>query len=398
MIKFDAKKQINNLILLSFAALVFLMPITKSGIEISFFCILIFAVIKQFVDPISKETIRKALTDRTNLLLLLFLIMIAVSAFSSGELMPKSLRALVSKWGEGILLYFFVRFFLDKEKVRKLFLVLTAATLLVCINGLYQKVTGVGFIRGFEIIKTTELVAVRSTFTHYNDFASFVVAMFFISSGVLCTVKSEYKRYLFVLFGALILTNTALTFSRGSWIAFIAACVFLAVFTKNITSRITSTILVTFFMIGIFVFPPLRDRFILITQKGGDASRYDLWKIAIEMFKASPITGCGLGLFMDNYSKYTHSEIKYAHNCYLQILAETGIIGFGSFLMFIGSSLFKLFKKFKNNSDPVFLGAFLGLIAFLVHAFFDTQLYSLQLSIFFWFLIGSLMVLSDEDL
>jgi len=65
------------------------------------------------------------------------------------------------------------------------------------------------------------------------------------------------------------------------------------------------------------------------------------------MLKDKPFFGIGLNNFRGRFDDYTRSkrntphEFKIADNMYLTLLAETGIIGFSSFLVFI----FLLFRR-----------------------------------------------------
>ena len=59
-----------------------------------------------------------------------------------------------------------------------------------------------------------------------------------------------------------------------------------------------------------------------------------MWAIAIDYFKQNPIIGLGWGRF----SAVNLHEWK-AHNIYLQLLAETGILGFVVFAFFFISTL-----------------------------------------------------------
>ena len=81
----------------------------------------------------------------------------------------------------------------------------------------------------------------------------------------------------------------------------------------------------------------------------------------------------------------------YAHNCYLQIWAETGIFSLLAFILFFSLILYKGIRAYRKNSNPFLLGLICGLFGFLVHCFFDIHLYSLQLAFLFWLMLGSLV-------
>ncbi len=90
---------------------------------------------------------------------------------------------------------------------------------------------------------------------------------------------------------------------------------------------------------------------------GTDSSKIRLivWKGALDIFKAHPLFGSGVETFA--YAYYAHrpaehnltSEWDYlynkAHNEYLNYLATTGIVGLGSYMLFIGWVIFLSIKK-----------------------------------------------------
>lgn len=80
------------------------------------------------------------------------------------------------------------------------------------------------------------------------------------------------------------------------------------------------------------------------TAESGDVTlgRTKMWAIAIDYFKQNPIIGLGWGRF----SAVNLHEWN-AHNIYLQILAETGIVGFLVFIFFFVSTLVNSWKHLK---------------------------------------------------
>ena len=75
------------------------------------------------------------------------------------------------------------------------------------------------------------------------------------------------------------------------------------------------------------------------------ASRIPLYQAALEVIKTSPVSGAGLGTaavqdFIRDYNLY-HAEAPFvhAHNFYLQVWIEAGVLGFVSFF---GSMLWNI--------------------------------------------------------
>ncbi|MCX5713487.1 MAG: O-antigen ligase family protein, partial [Candidatus Omnitrophica bacterium] len=159
----------------------------------------------------------------------------------------------------------------------------------------------------------------------------------------------------------------------------------------SVISKKHSRYLALFFLIVIILFlcPAIRDRVFYTFHIGGDSKRFEKWLIAGKMIAAHPFLGTGVGTFMANFSKYLPKEAPaYAHNCYLQIWAETGIFSLLSFIAFTASLLYLGVRKFIVSADFLLLGLLGGTAGFLAHSFFDTNLYSLRLAVLFWAWLG----------
>ena len=92
--------------------------------------------------------------------------------------------------------------------------------------------------------------------------------------------------------------------------------------------------------------PPLQliiSRFLELGKDNSTTSRIRMWKLALEMFARHPLIGNGWESFKFEYyaklSARTGSMYDYldAHNVYLQVLAETGLLGFTLFIACIGT-------------------------------------------------------------
>jgi O-antigen ligase len=125
------------------------------------------------------------------------------------------------------------------------------------------------------------------------------------------------------------------------------------------------------------------------------------------MIRHHPFIGVGLNTFSKNYGKYKLQSAEeyahtpdtiYAHNIYLHMAGETGLLGLFAFLGF----LFVVFKQAaralgKLNDDylkTVAMCLIACLIAFLINGLTETSLYYSRVSMIFWYLIGFSLALN----
>ena len=109
--------------------------------------------------------------------------------------------------------------------------------------------------------------------------------------------------------------------------------------------------------------PAARDR---ITKADGGSGRTDIWKVGWRMVQAHPINGVGAGNFQNTsvhyllapgpikFSQYIVDIPEVAHNAYLQVLAETGVVGLSLFLFVIlgcVGAAGKAARNFRRRSD-----------------------------------------------
>jgi O-antigen ligase len=110
--------------------------------------------------------------------------------------------------------------------------------------------------------------------------------------------------------------------------------------------------------------------------------RLSIDRDTVHMFRSHPVMGWGLGTFPVVYpefrSFYTNFFVNEAHNDYLQLLAEMGLLGFGVMLWFLVVLFRHGLPKIRNwtseVSGAVTLACILGLTGILVHSLFDFNL------------------------
>jgi O-antigen ligase len=111
--------------------------------------------------------------------------------------------------------------------------------------------------------------------------------------------------------------------------------------------------------------------------------RAHFWSVTVDIIKNHPLIGTGLGAFGVVYTGYDSRNGMYrleqAHNDYLQVLSDGGIVGAVIGLFFL-VSLFRMgFARRESRDDfrrGVATGALAGCFAVLVHSFFDFTLHT----------------------
>ena len=121
--------------------------------------------------------------------------------------------------------------------------------------------------------------------------------------------------------------------------------------------------------------------------------RASLWKAALLQFQLSPIVGTGSATYL-YYGRLFRDPVvqtdpTYAHNDYLQLLAEFGLIGFAGFLVFLVAhlragwlSLTELTRHLRSsrltggsNSLALTVGALSSVAAYMIHSAVDFNLH-----------------------
>src|SRR4030095_11996001 len=110
----------------------------------------------------------------------------------------------------------------------------------------------------------------------------------------------------------------------------------------------------------------------------------------LEIIKAHPYVGTGLGAFGVIYTKYDTRNglfrLEQAHNDYLQVLSDGGIVGALIALSFVVLLFYLALKRARSQDDfrrGVALAALSGCFAVLVHSFFDFTLHTTSNALLF---------------
>lgn len=308
--------------------------------------------------------------------------------------------------------------FNSTEKIMRAVRVFLVASVPLSIYGIFQVV--VDDYGGVWYWMNTRLMEIAPPWTgrassflaHANHLGLFVNAL--IPFGFACVVFSPHSRWrrFSILATGLLIGCLFLTFSRGAWIAFGTIAGLWVVSQRRLGHAFT--VLLIGSLISIFLVFNLAQVQGQTQTRGEEIDeatlqgRILLLRIAATMFVKHPVLGVGYSNFaqtLENYVNWESDPVP-CHNLYFQLLSETGILGFGFFLLPTLLLLRGCLRRYRltENENPklkiVLIGCCGAILAVLVHGMFDVpvQVYtSPPFNELYWLIIGLALVLSGKQ-
>lgn len=352
---------------------------------------------------IARREIRLTLPPLT-LPLAIFLGVLVLSSLGSTSL-QHSLKEIV-KWVEVLALYVLVANEMDGRWTKALVFVILGTGALAALHGIYQFLFQVG---PEEFILFGRFMRAYGTFEQPNPYAGYLGLTLPLAVGLVAVVVlslGERLKGRWLIWaagcGALMLIALVMSWSRGAWLGFAAA---VAVMTLAIVARngraavlgVVFAVLLIYILVagGLTLVPPsIVQRFsdfmpyLGVTDVRGvevtDANfavleRMAHWQSALAMWTDHPWLGVGIGNYEPVYPRYGLPlwplPLGHAHNYYLNIAAEAGVVGLATYLLLWGAALVGAWRATRHASSWHW-GVALGVLGVLVHLsahnFFDS--------------------------
>jgi O-antigen ligase len=291
------------------------------------------------------------------------------------------------------------------EKWRKVLGFLFFALGVVSIDAIYQYLTGYDiFIREKLPVWLGDIKRATATFHHPNDLGLFlvgVIPLFFINSFYLANnIKGKIFKILFLVISVLALI---LTFSRGAALGLLISMFIISICLKNfliLLSMLVTTVLSPLILpSGVLRWTKSVDSLLVFMF---NEDRLWMFKAALNMIKQHPFFGIGLNTFYKNYSLYKlpcdSLFTSSAHNAFLHLGAEIGLIGFFIFSLLMIYIMIRLWKSYRTNKltnkniSLYSLGLFSSLLSFLTNCITESGLQYSRIATFFWFMVALALV------
>jgi len=267
-------------------------------------------------------------------------------------------------------------------------------------DALWQMASGRDLVYGHAVAYTLETIwRLTATFKHPEDFSIYLVSVCPVAVALAVRGPCRWRGGLWVLVG-LTFPVLFLTWARGSVLAFLAEMLVLAFMLWHWAPAVLSALMagVGFLLVSPSVKVWAATMPSMLHQLT-EPERLMYWQAALNMVRAHPIIGVGVNTFVKAYSHYRIASDHftgigpYAHNQYLQLAAELGLVGLSVFLWL----LIRVFRTAvwrgagrRGATSEAIVGAGLaaGLIGYLITGCLESALFYGRTSMIFWTLIG----------
>jgi O-antigen ligase len=272
---------------------------------------------------------------------------------------------------------------------------------------LIQQATWNGRFYWLRAPSGAEVSAPFGPFVHHGHYAGYVDLLLPIPIAFLITQSQRLEKKLLYGFAATLMgLSVIVSLARGGMLGLGAQLLFLAIMSgwlarqrrngwedtpspfmrRRVGAVVAIGVIMLLGVLWIGVEPVL-DRIAQGSLNGAVQAesffnnRGWIWRDTWAMFRAHPLTGVGLGAFATAFPIYSLNDgsvtVSAAHNDYLQILAESGLVG-GALAIWFIVAMFQALSKALRSHDPnaqaLALGAGAGIVGMLVHSFFDFNL------------------------
>jgi len=387
--KSKALTTLYNLVLFSIGGAILLVPFSKHFLKLSllfgFLCLIIIKILEYRKNgrPLFKYSY-------LNIPVLIFVVSLLLSTFFA-----RSFYDSQKIFFERILFYTAI-FILVKETVdtkKKFYFILGVfvfTALITGLDGLWQYFKGYDLFFGYPKNDPGigKAVAISGPFGISNYFSGYLEKILPLVVFLCFVKRSKYLSISFFVTLFLLLFCWVYGFKREPWFSVSAAVIIVSF----IVNRKYTIIFIAALTLICIISPHYASKRMSGTfHKGWDTGRIGIWEEAVRLYKERPIFGQGLGGY-ERYNKLGNASIIHAHNVYLELLSDTGIVGLLSFLYLIGVFLIRSFHdiiKLRSKNSKLILA---GLVSSCVSSFIGglvatNMIVGVAFSSMFWIII-----------
>ena len=290
----------------------------------------------------------------------------------------------------------------DEGFIKKLVNLIFLISGIVALYAIWQHYTGMDLLRHLQIDPSF-----ISPYKKYRSIGFFDIPLTYGFYAMLIGIisfclgsfekKPPLKTFYFTV-AVLTVTANFFTYTRSTLYAQIFAFIVYFVFFKS-RNKTREILAVAGYLVIIYLIDPQILGRSLIAVKAGSLEQADIrsviWSTSFNIFKDHPLFGIGFGNFPEFYQRYLKvpSEIfGHAHNDFLNVAVNAGILGFLAFIFMWVVFLKNLLRRYKEKKEgypkALILGGVLSVVAFLFASQFQCYYTAAICNMTLFFVLG----------
>lgn len=220
--------------------------------------------------------------------------------------------------------------------------------------------------------------------------ATFLVMAFPLAAFCSFYATTKKRRTLSIVAGIIIFFGIMFTFLRGAAVAVVLSFMMLSFSGKKPAKFMSGAAVITaVILLGVL----FERRGVAVDEDLSTNYRFEIWKTCFKAIKEYPIFGLGAGSAnVNEYLLANSVEFSHAHNLFVEVAAEGGIIGlimFVAFAVIVGSDVLYLCRShgWYRRYTIAFLSSLVG---FLSMSVFESTLSTVKEVMYFAVILGCL--------
>ena len=333
----------------------------------------------------------------------------------STVLSPDPLQSLIGYrklWliGAGFAVYILVR---DRREAEQLLCVALAIAVLVAAYSIVQHFTGIDLAKQLvgkesnldpfwfgreEGYRVKGLHPSGITYAHNLLFPLSLVTAWGLASHV-----PKLTRLLLILGWVSMLFALFFSLTRGVWVAYGLVLILCGLVRgrRAVLGAIAGVVVCGLLLMS--AGEGVRGRFLSTFDSQANIGRSQIWLANTDMIKERPLTGWGFGNYKQFrapfYERYPEADTHaHAHNNFLQMWVDTGVIGLAAFLFLCGAILTTGWRAYAGQqTEPLkslALGGWLGMVGFLIGGLTQYNFGDAEVAIVWWATVGLMLRLA----
>ncbi len=297
--------------------------------------------------------------------------------------------------------------------IRRFFKILAAVGAFLAVLTIIQATTGtllfgssrfdefLASTANFALVTGSSVSRIGLFFVNPDWNGTFFATILFVPLGLFVESSSMLGKTLYLAEALLILLALLFTYSSGAWIAVLVGFAAFVLLVGRTRYRVLLLLLpAVIAVVGILFFPTQVDLQLQHTARPVELSlRVGAWQTGINVIKAFPLTGIGLGLqaYFQRAEPYRvpaqYLSLAHPHNSYIELGAMGGLPVLTVFLVLFLFALWQALRNrvlFDRNTRSLFAGGIAAIVALSANSLSINGWTLPPLAAIGWIILGAL--------